>query len=152
MAGYTGQYDCKVDAKGRLKLPAGLLRQLPNGQSGKFVINKGLDNNLDLYTEEAWDKITTKLEKLNRFNSRHREFLRAFYKNAINVELDSSDRILISKKSADLIQLKDDAVIMCYGSSIEIWAQEVYEATANNDIENFSDMADEVFGNLNWEE
>lgn len=151
MAGYTGQYDCKIDAKGRLKLPAGLLRQLPEDQSGKFVINKGLDNNLDLYTESAWDKITEKLDKLNKFNSKHREFLRAFYKHATHVEMDSSERILISKKAADLIGLKDEAVIMCFGSSIEIWSKEVYEAN-NTDMDNFSDMADEIFGNINLNE
>lgn len=150
MAGYTGQYDCKIDAKGRLKLPSGLLRQLPENQSGKFVINKGLDNNLDLYTEAAWDKITQKLEQLNKFNSRQREFLRAFYKNAVHIEMDGSERVLIPKKAADLIGLKDEAVIMCYGSSIEIWSKEAYEATVNVDIDNFSDMADEILGNINW--
>lgn len=151
MAGYTGQYDCKIDAKGRLKLPAGLLRQLPEQQSGKFVINKGLDNNLDLYTESAWEKITEKLDKLNKFNSKHREFLRAFYKHAAHVEMDSSERILISKKAADLIGLKDEAVIMSFGSSIEIWSKEAYEAN-NTDMDNFSDMADEIFGNINLNE
>lgn len=150
MAGYTGQYDCKIDAKGRLKLPSGLLRQLHENQSGKFVINKGLDNNLDLYTEAAWDKITQKLEQLNKFNSRQREFLRAFYKNAVHIEMDGSERVLIPKKAADLIGLKDEAVIMCYGSSIEIWSKEAYEATVNVEIDNFSDMADEILGNINW--
>ncbi|MCO5232598.1 MAG: hypothetical protein LC105_11785 [Chitinophagales bacterium] len=152
MAGHSGNYDCRVDSKGRLKLPAGLLRSLPKGQSGKYVINKGLDNNLDLYTEESWDKITAKLESLNKFNSRHREFLRAFYKNVTHLEIDSNDRILIPKKTAELINLKDDAVIFCYGSNIEIWAKDVFDTATNNNIENFSDMADDVFGNLNWKE
>lgn len=152
MAGYTGQYDCKVDAKGRLKLPAGLLRQLPEGHQGKFVINKGLDNNLDLYTIAAWDKITQELERLSRFNSRQRNFLRAFYKHATHVEMDGSDRILISKKASELIGLKDDAVIMCYGSTIEIWSKESYDANVDVDNDDFSDMADEIFGNINWTE
>lgn len=152
MAGYTGQYDCKVDAKGRLKLPAGLLRQLPEGQGGKFVINKGLDNNLDLYTQEDWEKVVQKLEKLNKFNSTHRNFLRAFYKNVAQIEMDSSERILISKKAADLIGLKDEAVIMCYGQTIEIWAKEVYDSTVDVDNEDFSGLADEIFGNINWTE
>jgi hypothetical protein len=43
---------------------------------------KDLDNNLDLYTLPAWEKVTEKLEKLNKFNSRQRDFLRAFYRNA----------------------------------------------------------------------
>ena len=152
MTGYTGQYDCKIDVKGRLKLPAGILRQLPEGHEGKLVINKGLDNNLDLYTLQAWEKVTEKLEKLNKFNSKQREFLRAFYRNAVHVELDSSDRMLISKKTSDLIGLKDEAVIIGYGSNIEIWSKDEYEAKINVDIDNFSDMADDVLGNINWNE
>ena len=152
MTGYTGQYDCKIDVKGRLKLPAGILRQLPEGHEGKLVINKGLDNNLDLYTLQAWEKVTEKLEKLNKFNSKQREFLRAFYRNAVHVELDSSDRMLISKKTSDLIGLKDEAVIIGYGSNIEIWSKDEYEAKINVDIDNFSDMADDILGNINWNE
>ena len=152
MTGYTGQYDCKIDVKGRLKLPAGILRQLPEGYEGKLVINKGLDNNLDLYTLQAWEKVTEKLEKLNKFNSKQREFLRAFYRNAVHVELDSSDRMLISKKTSDLIGLKDEAVIIGYGSNIEIWSKDEYEAKINVDIDNFSDMADDILGNINWNE
>ncbi len=152
MTGYTGQYDCKIDVKGRLKLPAGILRQLPEGHQGKLVINKGLDNNLDLYTLLSWEKVTEKLEKLNKFNSKHRDFLRAFYRNAVHVELDSSDRMLISKKTADLIGLKDEAVIIGYGSNIEIWSKEEYETKINVEIDNFSDMADDILGNINWNE
>lgn len=152
MTAYTGQYDCKIDSKGRLKLPVGILRQLPENHQGKFVINKGLDNNLDLYTSSDWEKITQKLDTLNKFNSRHREFLRTFYRYAVHVEMDSSDRILISKKSADLIGLQDEAVIMGYGSNLEIWAKEEFEAQNNKGMDNFSDMADDIFGNINWNE
>lgn len=152
MTGYTGQYDCKIDVKGRLKLPAGILRQLPEGHQGKLVINKGLDNNLDLYTLLSWEKVTEKLEKLNKFNSKHRDFLRAFYRNAVHVELDSSDRMLISKKTADLIGLKDEAVIIGYGSNIEIWSKEEYETKINVEIDNFSDMADDILGDINLNE
>ncbi|MCO5247626.1 MAG: division/cell wall cluster transcriptional repressor MraZ [Chitinophagales bacterium] len=148
MAKLTGQFECKIDAKGRMKLPAGLLRQLPESNSKVFVINKGLDNNLDLYTEEAWEEITLKLSGLNRMNSRHREFIRAFHKNAVYIEIDSSDRILIPQRSCELAALDKDAVIVCYLGNIEIWAKEVYEKEMSKDMDDFSDMADEIFGNL----
>jgi MraZ protein len=70
----------------------------------------------------------------------------------VHVELDSSDRILISKKTADLIGLKDEAVIIGYGSNIEIWSKDEYESKINVEIDNFSDMADDILGNINWNE
>ena len=148
MSGFIGQFECKVDAKGRMKLPAGLLRQLPEGSAGTFVINKGLDNNLDLYTMEAWENLTQKLKELNRMNSRKRKFLRDFYENAVHLELDSSDRILIPQKSAQLVGLERDAVIVCYLDNIEIWSKEVYEKEKEDASDDFSDLADEIFGDL----
>ena len=148
MSGLTGRYECKIDAKGRLKLPAGLLRQLPEGSSRKFFINKGLDNYIDLYTESNWDKITQKLEQLNRLNSKHRKFLRRFYSHAISTEMDTSDRILISKTLGELVGIQDDVIIICYGTSIEIWAKETFDRD-NDDTEDFSEMADDIFGNTN---
>jgi MraZ protein len=70
----------------------------------------------------------------------------------VHVELDSSDRMLISKKTADLIGLKDEAVIIGYGSNIEIWSKDEYESKINVEIDNFSDMADDILGNINWNE
>jgi hypothetical protein len=48
VANFLGEYDCKLDSKGRLKLPAGLIRQLPPEAQGSFVVNRGLENHLSL--------------------------------------------------------------------------------------------------------
>ncbi|MBC8342891.1 MAG: MraZ N-terminal domain containing protein, partial [Bacteroidetes bacterium] len=41
MSGFIGEYECKIDAKGRIKLPVDLLRQVPEDAKNKFVINRG---------------------------------------------------------------------------------------------------------------
>jgi DNA-binding transcriptional regulator/RsmH inhibitor MraZ len=51
-----------------------------------------------------------------------------------------------------LIGLKDEAVIIGYGSNIEIWSKDEYESKINVEIDNFSDMADDILGNINWNE
>ena len=58
MAAFTGQYEVKVDAKGRLRLPTDLLRQVEESTRTKYVLNKGLDKCLRLYPIAQWAAIT----------------------------------------------------------------------------------------------
>ena len=149
MAGYTGQFECKVDAKGRMKLPAGLLRQVPEQTRTQYVINKGFDNCLVLYPQAAWEQLTEKLNKLNYFNNKHRDFLRMFYRKAVMVELDSSERILIPKRLAETVGIDDEIVVLAYGNNIELWSKTQFDAMEEPSGEDFSKLADDVLGDIN---
>ena len=48
MIGFLGEYEATVDAKGRFLLPAGFKKQLPEGESNAFVINRGFEKCLSL--------------------------------------------------------------------------------------------------------
>jgi MraZ protein len=150
VAGYTGQFECKVDAKGRMKLPAGLLRQVAEEAKEHYVINKGLDDCLMLYTQADWEKLTAKLnQQLNYFNESHRKFQRIFLNMAVMVDMDSSERVLIPKRLADAAGIKDEVVIMAVGNNIELWSKEKYDANFSEMPQNLSDLAGEVLGNIN---
>ncbi len=150
MNALTGQYEVKVDGKGRLRLPTDLLRQIPGETNTKYVINKGLDNCLRLYPIVQWNAITDEMnKKLNWFQSKEREFLRYFYQAATQVDLDSNDRVLIPKRLTDAVGIKDEVVILAFGDVIEIWNSEVYYGTVAKEPENFAQMADEIWTKLN---
>ena len=51
-----GEYECSVDAKGRLRLPSGLLRQFGGSGSLSFVVNRGFEKCIMLYPKEVWDR------------------------------------------------------------------------------------------------
>ena len=149
MNALTGQYEVKVDGKGRLRLPTDLLRQIPDDTRTKYVLNKGLDNCLRLYPINQWNTITQELNKLSYFQTKEREFLRYFYQAATQVELDSNDRVLIPKRLTDAANIKDEVVILAYGDVIEIWSSNVYYSTVAKQPENFAQMADEIWAKLN---
>jgi MraZ protein len=44
MTGFLGEFEATLDAKGRFLLPAGLKKQLPEGENTRFVINRGFEN------------------------------------------------------------------------------------------------------------
>ena len=56
-----GEYDCKMDEKGRFLMPSGLRKQLPENEREHFVIGRGLDKCLVIYPEKVWDKEVERL-------------------------------------------------------------------------------------------
>ena len=148
MHALTGQYEVKVDGKGRLRLPTDLLRQIPEETRTKYVLNKGLDNCLRLYPINQWTSITQELNKLSYFQSKEREFLRLFYQAATQIELDGNDRVLIPKRLIEASSIKDEVVILAFHDVIEIWSSETYYNNVK-EPENFAQMADDIWAKLN---
>ena len=141
----TGEYECKMDDKGRVKLPMGLIRQLGGSSLPTFVLNRGLEKCLSLFTKQAWDTTTQHLNsRLNVYDSKHREVLRYFYRGASEVALDSADRILIPKGLIEYAQLGKDLVIMAYGTRIEIWSKERYDEWFSKEPDDFVKAMDEI--------
>ncbi len=147
MHALTGQYEVKVDGKGRLRLPTDLLRQIPEDTRTKYVLNKGLDNCLRLYPIHQWNSITQELNKLSYFQSKEREFLRFFYQAATQIELDANDRVLIPKRLIEAVNVKDEVVILAFHDVIEIWSSETYYSNVK-EPENFAQMADDIWAKL----
>ena len=70
MAHFLGEFDCKLDAKGRLMIPAGLKKQLPEAEHEGLVINRGFEKHLVLYTRKEWEVIVDELAKLNPYEKK----------------------------------------------------------------------------------
>lgn len=143
---FTGEYECKVDAKGRMRLPSALIRQIGEGMDKQFVLNRGFEKHLMLYPKEVWGKKTKEINQLNIYNSRHRNAIRYFYRGATELTLDSADRVLISKSLMEYAGIGKEIVLFAYGEQIELWAKEAYDEMLANEPEDFSAIADEVFG------
>ncbi len=149
MLSFTGQYEVKVDGKGRLRLPSDLLRQIPTETNTQYVLNKGLDNCLRLYPITQWNAITQEMNKnLSWFKSEERTFLRYFYQAAAQVDLDSNDRIIIPKRLTESAGIQSEVVIIAYGDVIEIWNSESYYNNVAKEPENFAQMADNIWTKL----
>ena len=148
-----GEYECKIDAKGRMRLPSGLIAQL--GQEADaltFVMNRGFEQCLMLYPEPVWDRITNEINQLNLYNKKNRAFVRYFYRGAQKLSMDSADRILVSKRLLEYAGIDKEVILSAYNDRIEIWAVDQYESLLDEEPEDFSDLAQEVLGNADGKE
>ena len=94
MTNFIGEFDCKLDAKGRLMLPSGLRKQLSPEANESFVVNRGFEKHLVLYPKNEWERISAEVNQLNRYVKKNREFIRYFYRGASELAMDAAGRLL----------------------------------------------------------
>ena len=141
-----GEYPCKIDPKGRLRLPTGLLEQLPLEEQDHFVINRGLEKCLMLYPKKVWDQKSAQVNQLNDFDTQARLFKRAFYRGATPIRKDGSDRLNIPNQLLEWAGVADGEVMLAaVNDKIEIWSAAEYEAQLGGEID-LAQLAQRVMG------
>ncbi|MFB9843268.1 division/cell wall cluster transcriptional repressor MraZ [Mucilaginibacter ginsenosidivorans] len=146
MAHFLGEFECKLDVKGRMMIPSGLKKQLPEAEKEGLVINRGFEKHLVIYTRKEWEKIVEDLSKLNSYEKKTREFIRYFTRGASELSLDAAGRVLLPKNLQEYAGITTEVVLACQFNKIEVWAQEAYDTQLDNEPENFARLAEEVMG------
>lgn len=150
MTGLIGEYDCKVDVKGRFMFPVDLRKQLEAAFEKGFVINRNLHQKcLVLYPMAEWEKLNKKLSKLNRLIKANDVFVRRFTGGATNVEADSTGRLLLPKSLIEYADISADLKVLGSNNVIELWDKKLYDEFLNQEI-NIEKLAEDVLGGLNF--
>ncbi len=154
MVQLLGEFDCKLDAKGRLMVPSSLKKQLPSVEQEGLVINRGFEKHLVIYPKKVWEGIVEDLSKLNPYEQKNREFIRYFTRGATELTLDAAGRVNLPKSLLESvgIEINTDLVLACQFDKVEVWCKEAYEALFDKEPADFANLAEEVMGNMNRRE
>lgn len=152
MNSFIGTYECKIDDKGRLKVPSSLIKQMENFDDKAFVVKRSVFQPcLEVYPMNAWDKVMGKINKLNRFIKKNADFIRMFTAGVKIVELDNAGRLQISKDLTVFANLQKDIVITSAGELFEIWDKDDYEKVISISEDDFANLAEDVMGTFEEE-
>ena len=144
MSNLHGEYACKLDAKGRLIIPAALKKQLPKAAKDVFFINRGFEKCCVLYPANEWELIATEINKLSDYIKKEREFKRYFLRGAGRLEMYAASRVLLPKSLLEYASIQTEVMLLAYGNKIEIWSKAAYEKMLNEEPADFSALAEEV--------
>ena len=145
----VGTYECKVDAKGRISLPAALKKQLPTIEDG-FVLKRSIyERCVEFWPMQEWIKMMEHINGLNRFVRENDIFIRKFMAGVKQVEVDDAGRFLISKDLIEYANISKEVVMSSKLNVIEIWDKDAYEKLLDDDSVDFADLASKVMGNTN---
>ena len=128
-----GEYRHGLDTKNRIFIPAKFRDQLGE----EFVIFKGGEKCLYVYTKETFEKISEQF-----INHPNREVQRAFFSQVVEVAPDKQGRATLTADQVEHADLTKDVAIIGAGQRIEIWATENFKADVKplNELINFDDF------------
>ena len=138
---FIGEYHHSIDEKGRIIVPVKFREEL----GSNFIVTRGIENCLFVYSLENWAKITNKLNSLPFTQKDARTFNRFFMSGATDVELDKQGRVNISKPLIDYASLLKDCVVIGTGDRLEIWSEESWDHFFDSTKDSMSDIAENLF-------
>ena len=131
----VGEYQHSVDAKGRMIMPAKFREEL--GDS--FVVTKGLDNSLFIFSKEEWARLDEKLAQLPL--SKGRTMQRFFYGSMAECEIDKQGRVLLPANLREYASLEKDVVVVGLNRRAEIWSKDKWDEQNESFMESADDVA-----------
>jgi len=136
-----GEFHHNLDDKNRLIIPSKFRYEL----GSKFIVTRGIEKCLFVYPVDEWNKIIEKLNTLPFTNKDARTFMRMFLSGATECELDNNGRVQITGPLMNYASLNKECVVIGVGDRLEIWDQDMFNNFFNENIENFSDVAENLF-------
>jgi MraZ protein len=144
---FTGEYECKLDAKGRLKLPAAIIKQLGGRENLMFTVNRGFEKHLMLYPNDVWEIKTNEINQLNIYSTQERQAIRYFYRGATELEMDAAERVNLPGSLLDYAGIDKDVILFAYQNQIEIWSKDKYDEMLDTEPVDFDAIANIIRGN-----
>ena len=136
-----GEYHHNIDEKNRLIIPSKFRSELGE----RFVITKGLDKCLFVYSEVEWNKIMAKVSNLQFTKKNVRAFEIALIGGASETEFDKQGRINITSPLVHYAGINKECVIIGVNERLEIWALEEFNNYMKVNEESLEEITEDIF-------
>ena len=138
---FLGEHHHNIDDKGRLVIPNEYRFELGNS----FIITRGIEKCLYVYSKNEWDKLVAKLNTLPFTKKDARTFMRSFFSGATVCEFDKTGRINITSPLVSYADLQKECVVIGVNDRLEIWNEQSYKEFMSDNSEKLEDIAEHLF-------
>jgi len=137
-----GEYHHNIDDKNRIIIPAKFREEI----GSSFVITKGLDGCLYVYSNKSFEKIIDRFKTLSFTKKDARTFMRFFLSSATVCEFDKQGRISLVNTLIEYAGIKKECVIIGVDDRLEIWAKEEFNSFIEDSVDTIDSIAESLFG------
>ncbi|MCK5581170.1 MAG: division/cell wall cluster transcriptional repressor MraZ [Candidatus Omnitrophica bacterium] len=141
---FYGEYNPKLDRKGRLVLPARFRDACRENGIEKFFITRGLDKCIFMFSEEEWRVQEKKFKSLSFTKQEARSFNRLFFSGAVDVLPDKQGRFIIPPYLKDYAGIKRETIVIGISNRIEIWDVKLWQEFYTTSSESFEQIAENM--------
>ena len=136
-----GEFHHNIDEKSRLIIPSKFRSELGE----RFIITKGLDRCLFVYSEVEWNKIMQKVSNLQFTKKNVRAFERSFIGGASLIEFDKQGRINITSPLVHYANITKECVIIGVNERLEIWSKESFDEYIKTNEDSLEEITENIF-------
>ena len=136
---FLGTHSPKLDAKGRIILPARFREGLAEG----LVLTKGQDRCLVGWPRAGFDTYSAGLRASAQANASVRALTRVFFSSAYDESLDSQGRLTVPPVLREYAALDRDLTVVGADTRIEIWSTTVWDNSLSEHEADFADLDQE---------
>jgi MraZ protein len=115
---FQGASQLTLDGKGRVSIPARHRDALTASCDGRLTLTRHPDGCLLVYPRPTWEM---RRQQIAELPFAARALQRLLLGSAIDVELDSAGRILVSAELRDAVGLGRDVMLLGMGAHFELW-------------------------------
>lgn len=137
---FIGEYQHTIDSKGRIIIPSKFREDLGE----QFILTKGLDGCLFVYSLKEWKVLEDKLATLPLTSKDARAFVRFFFAGATECEFDKQGRIVIPSNLREYSQISKEAIIIGVSNRLEIWSKENWMTYNDDDHLSYDAIAEKM--------
>ena len=123
MTHFLGSHQNKLDAKGRVSIPALFRAALKNGDGVAALVLRPSHKHpcIEGWPPAEFEALSAPLAKLDLFSEDHDDFASALFADAYPVESDREGRIVLPEILKEHAGLSESVVFMGLGRTFQIW-------------------------------
>lgn len=141
---FLGTHTPRLDAKGRLILPAKFREKLEEG----LVLTRGQERCLYVFTMAEFERIHEQLRSTPLSSKQARDYIRVFLSGASDEVPDKQGRITIPAPLRTYAGLDQELTVIGAGTRAEIWSTQAWQAYLQEQEAAFSDTDEEILPGL----
>ena len=128
MALFLSTFNNKVDAKGRVSVPAQFRSSLVSDNYSSMVIYESFINDcIEGCDLERIKKLSESIDNLDPFSEERDAFATAVLGGSVQLSIDGDGRVILPETLLKKAKIKDMAVFIGKGSTFEIWEPKRFE-------------------------
>ena len=137
---FIGEYQHNLDSKGRIIVPSKFRDELHS----TFVLTRGLDGCLSIYSLQQWEKMFEEINKLPTTKMAARKYVRTLTSTATECSPDNQGRIQIPSFLSKPVNITKECVFIGANDHIEIWDKATWEAYYADASDSFEEVAENL--------
>ncbi|MEY4078284.1 MAG: hypothetical protein RIS80_53 [Actinomycetota bacterium] len=137
---FSGEYELKLDDKGRMILPSRLREEFQGG----LYLTKGQEGCLFVYTTTYFNDLISNMDAASLTTAEQRAYLRLFLSGAKNELPDRQGRITVAPALRTYAKLSKELVLIGVRTHLEIWDRQEWLDYQAREEASFANRSGEV--------